>query len=276
MGDSLITAGILAVVALSEGVRRLEPGTLVLERPGTGRWRVARTLELGSGLHLVSWCIPWTVPVILAGPAVDAAPATLTARMNERFASVRRHVAWLRVVGALVLIVLIAGVPYGASHWSGLGLLGALALLLLLTATQAVLTRASLLRAGATRRRALGDAIRMMWPFSAPRAPEIVLEQAIDDAPPLVVARALLGDEDLLRTMRRTAYDAVRGADAPEAHELLALFDVATLRTFIQRPVESDGHPFCRRCGTVYRHGVAECADCAGVRLTRNGAGSTG
>jgi len=254
VGDSLLTAGILAVVALSEGVRVVPFGALVLERP-FGRWRIARTFELGSGMHLVSWCIPYTLPALLSSaPIHDVAGET--GRVRERFATVESRVRTTRVFGGLILLVLVVGLPYSASHWSGLGLLGALALLLGLSVAQMLTTRTALRDLGEP----AGGAWRLLWPFSAPRAPQMLQERAFAGFSPTLVAHALLDDDDFLRSMRPLVYDATH--TLASSSDILALYDRATLRAFIERPVAEDGQPYCPRCAALYRAGTARCSDC--------------
>lgn len=263
-GDSLVTAGILAVVALSEGIRVVPPGGLVLERP-RGRWRIARTFELGSGMHVVSWCIPYTLPAVLPGVDVTGKEArSRAAELPGRLAGVQRHVTALRALGAVVLVVLVAGLPYSASHWSGFGLLGALALLILLCIAQSSITRRALAALGERP----GAAWRFLWPFSAPRAPQFVQERAMAGVPPLLAAHLLLAADDLLREMRPFVYDVVSHREAAEAPELLTLYKRAELERFIATPLETDAQPYCPRCASIYRAGTASCADCEGVALT--------
>ena len=260
MGDSLVTAGILAVVALSEGIRLVPPGSLVLERP-RGRWRVARTFELGSGLHLVSWCIPCTLPAVLP-PAPLGDTRNDAERVRERIAAIDGHVIALRLVGAAILVVLVGGLPYSASRWSGIGLLGALALLILLCVTQVLVTRHALRRLGEG-----SGAWRMLWPFSAPRAPQLVQERALAGFSPLLAAQTLLPGDDLLHAMRATVYDAVAFGNASGARDLLALYPRDELQRFIWSPLSTEGYPYCPRCASVYRVGTELCADCESISL---------
>jgi len=265
VGDGVVTAGILAIVALSEGIRVVPRGAIVLERP-RGRWRIAHIFELGSGMHLVSWCIPWTLPAVVTEADVEPGEArSRAAALPERIALVDRHVTALRIVGALILIVLIAGLLYAASHWSGIGLLAALAVLLALSIAQALLTRSALARLGESHRTT--DALRMLWPFSGPRAPQLVLERAIAGVPPLLAARTLVEQGEMLRSMRERVFDAVRGEHDAESAELLALYDRADLERFLATPVAGDGEPFCPRCASIYRAGSSLCGDCDGIAL---------
>jgi len=260
VGDSLVTAGILAVVALSEGIRVVPPDTLVLERPH-GRWRIARTYELGSGLRVVSWCIPYTLPAVLSYAPLDDLRAGAT-RIRERMTAVQRHVTTLRLLGAAILVLLVAGLVYAASHWSGLGLLAALALLLVLCVTQMMVTRSALLRLG----EGVGVSWRLLWPFSAPRAPQLVQERALAGFPPLLVAHTLLAEDDLLRAMRREVYDLLH-TDGGDSRDLFALYTHKKLEQFIATPLETEGQPYCPRCASIYRAGSTVCGDCVGVAL---------
>jgi len=265
VGDGLVTAGILAVVALSEGVRRLAPGALVLQRWAFGRWRVAHTFELGSGMHLLSWCIPWSLPLILSEPPAGdtLSRRRLVTRLRARARRVRMDLALLRVLGLLVLVTLVVGVPVATARHGAWGLIASLQMLLLLAIAQATFTWIALRRAGA--RRGVGAAAaKMLWPFNSQLAPQLVQSQVAAGVPKLVAAQELMGDDELLRAMRRDVYDAVNGFGGSD---LLSLYDRAQLRGFLALPVAAPGQPHCPRCGTQYQPDVAACADCDGVAL---------
>ena len=271
MGDTLITAGILAVVAMSEGVRRLAPGTFVVRRTAWGPWKLAQTLELGTGMHLVTWCIPFALPVVLKDVGADARLGVrrLVKRFEARARRVQPDIAVLRIVGVAVLATLVVGIPFASLRWGAWGLIVAVQLLLTLTVSQAAFAWLALRRAGIVSRAALLPSLKLLWPFTAPRAAELVQQQVVAGVPPLVVLHAMLGDDELLRALRPMVYDALHSASESEAARTLGtLYDTQKLRAFIAtRPAGSDGASFCPRCTTVYQRGVRECSDCAGVAL---------
>ncbi|HJQ19186.1 MAG TPA: hypothetical protein VJ867_02485, partial [Gemmatimonadaceae bacterium] len=154
--------------------------------------------------------------------------------------------------------------PLVANGWGPWAFLTAAQTLVLLCVGQAAVAWIALMRAGAASRRAAGIAVRLLWPFNAQRAAQLVNEQIAAGAPATVAARALLGDEGYLHAMRPAVFDAIAGAGSTD---LLALYSRAELTSFLDRPIQSDGEPFCPRCGTIYRAGITQCADCDGVSL---------
>lgn len=264
MGDALVTPGILALVVLAEGVRRIAPGTIVLEAGPRG-WRVARTFELGSGMHLLSLCLPVTTPLVLGdAPRAALSDRRLSTRLRARARRVRRDLILVRVLGLLVVATLVLGLPFAVRRYGAWGLITALQILLVLCLAQTAASWIALMRAGAAPRDAAANAIKMMWPFSAPRAPQMVVEQVAAGAPPLVAARTLIGDTALLRSMRSAVYDAVHGADPLQ---LLSVYDRAELQRFLAESIDNV-EPYCPRCGTVYRVEAISCGDC-GLELRR-------
>lgn len=269
MGDSLITAFILAVVALSESVRRLAPRTMVLHRDASGPWKVSRAFELGPGLYVLAWFVPYTLPIVVSGPPDERlGRRRLLKRLESRTRRARVSVALLRVIGMAVLALML-GLPLAIHRWGAWGFLVDLTLLLVLTVTQANVARVALRRVGLGWRRALTSSLRFLSPFSAPQAAGAVQEQAVKGVPPLVVAHSLLGESEFLNAMRPLAYDTVHEASTSEdGRTLLQLVDSGRLRTFLTTaPLTEPRARFCPRCATVYRDDVLECADCQGVGL---------
>jgi hypothetical protein len=167
--------------------------------------------------------------------------------------------------------MLVLGLPFAVSRWSGWGLIVSVQLLLVLTLTQATIVALALMRVagGVGWRAALGSSLRYVWPFSAPQAALLLQERIVTGVPPLVVAHTLLGEDEFLRSLRSFVYDTHRdGATSDDGRALLQLYDVASLKQFLRRPPSLGmTDPFCPRCAMVYRAGVLECSDCLGVAL---------
>jgi len=275
MGDSLITALTLAVVALLESVRRLSPGTLVLRRNAFGPWKIARTFEIGTGMHVLALCIPYTLPVVLrpVGPEDRGRLSLrrLIRRVEARARRARIDLVLLRVIGLVVLTTVVLGIPFAISRWSGWGLIVSVQLLLVLTMAQATIATIALTRVGVGWRTAVASSLKFLWPFSAPHAAGLVQERVVAGVPPLVVAHMLLGEQEFLRSLRALVYDTQRkGATTDDGRVLLQLCDPTRLNAFLRGspPSSADlGDPFCPRCAMVYRAGVRECSDCQGVAL---------
>ena len=276
MSDALVTAALLAAVALSESVRRLPAGALVLRRHAFARWQLARTMELGTGLHLLAWCVPLTLPAVLATDAGERSPLglrRLTRRFDARMRRVHVRMAVMRLLGMLVLVMLVT-TPFAILRWGAWGLIVGLGILIMLTVNQSALAWTALRRSGVSGGAAFRSSVRFVWPFSAPQAPVVVQEHVMSGMPALLAAYHLLGEHEFLSAFRPLVYDAVHRRAAGDAAELLAeicgprkLSDFVRTAPASHTPPEQD-LPFCPRCATVYRAGVADCADCTGVALT--------
>jgi hypothetical protein len=276
VGDALVTAALLAAVAISESVRRLPAGALVLRRDALAPWKLARTTELGRGLHLLAWFVPFTLPVVLP----DAAESQLglrrlAKRLDARTRRVSGELAVMRVLGLLVLVLLVT-IPFAILRSGAWGLLVGLALLIGLSMTQSALAWTALRRTGLTAIPALRASARFVWPFSAPQAPVAVQERLTSGMPALLAAYRMMGEAEFLSAFRHLVYDTVNGGASVESAELVTRICgrqrlVAYLATppSLTHSAESEARlPFCPRCATVYRAGLTECADCSGVPLT--------
>ena len=270
MNDTVMTILILGVVALSEGVRRLTPGAFVLRRDVLGSWKVAPTLELGRSLHLIAWGMPVSMPLVLAEGGNDGALSVrrLLTRLRARSRRVAAEIPILRVVGTLVLLGLVVGIPLATVRWDVWGLVVGLQLLVLLCVAQAIVTFVALRRAGAARRPAALTSLKALWPFSAPRAAELVQDQVVADVPQLAVAHELLGEKRFLAAMRPMVYDALRAEHNRVGIVLTELCGRERLAAFLREPPYTSDDPFCPRCASQYRRGIAVCSNCEGIALT--------
>lgn len=267
MSDTFGTILILAVVALIEGVRRLTPDAFVLRRILFGGWSAASPLELGRQWYLVAWPIPIVLPLVLGDDQRDGGLgiARHRARLRARARRTRFTTEVLRALGALILVAFIVGVPVATLRWDVFGLVVAVAIVLVACAAQALVTHIALRRTGASSRFALYTSLRMLWPFTAPLAAEVVQKQVVRGAPTVLVLVELLGRERFSRQMRGRLYDELHGGDVNGV--LGALYDREALATFLRQPPDGAGFPFCPRCGSAYRAETTECIDCEGVSL---------
>jgi hypothetical protein len=270
MSDTVSTILILAVVALFEGVRRLPPDAFVLRRVLGGRWRAVTPLELGRDFVLIAWPIPIVYAIALRrdGDADERVGiARHGARLRARARRTRMLMAALRAWGTVILLALVVGAPVATLRWDAFGLVASVVILFLMCVIQALATHAAMRRAGATRRSAVLTSLRMLWPFSAPSAAELVQLQVVRGAPWILVLIELLGRDGSLATMRAGLYDALRQG---EVNSLVsALYGRDAIAAFLTSPADSGGHPFCPRCGAQYREGIEACVNCEGVALIR-------
>ena len=264
MSDTVSTILILAVVAMFEGVRRVAPDAFVLRRILLGRWRAVEPLDLGRGWRLVSWPIPAVIGLVLNGDDVDTlAPARQQTRLRARLRRSRPAIVVLRILGVIILLTLVAGVPLATLRWDVWGLVMSLEVLLLLCVVQAIVTYVGQRRAGGRPRSALWSSLRVLWPFAAPRSAEAVLERAAAGTSALVVCGELLGREALLLALRPRVYDELHSRGRSSG--VVSFYGREAVAGFLRTPPDGKPEPFCPRCGSGYRADVRECSDCGGV-----------
>ena len=265
MSDTVSTILILAVVAMFEGVRRVAPDAFVLRRVLLGRWRAVEPLDLGRGWSLAAWPIPAVMALVMddRGDVARLAPARQPTRLRARLRRSRTAIAVLRILGAIILLTLVAGVPLATLRWDVWGLAMSLEVLLLLCVVQAIVTYMGQRRAGGPPRSSLWPAIRALWPFAAPRAAEWVLERATAGTSALVVCGELLGRDALLLALRPRVYDELHSRGTSSG--VVSFYGREAVAGFLRTPPGGKSEPFCPRCGSGYRADVSECSDCGGV-----------
>lgn len=268
MSDGVSTALILLAVALSEGIRLVPAGAVVMRRVFWGEWHRTDPLELGRGFAMPAVAIPFVVAVVVPAAEVPRYGVVRAAsRLHARLRRVRLALTFLRALGAASMLVLAFGIPYATYRSGWWGLIVSLGAVLVLAAVQAALSFSAVRRSGCDARSGFRSAIRVLWPFSTPRSAEYVLEQVVAGVPPLVAARALLPDMEFDRMVRALAYDVLqRGRDDADATLLRRLCGTEQLRRIVDaRP--ADAPRFCPRCAAGYESRVSECMDCGAVPL---------
>ncbi|MEX2153960.1 MAG: hypothetical protein WD825_11525 [Gemmatimonadaceae bacterium] len=277
MTDDIVTTSlILALVALSDGVRRIPAGAIVLRRLGLGPWTAPRFEEPESRLELVSWCIPLALPLVLtresngtSGP--ESAELALTRRLTRfraRLRRVRHHVLALRINGLAILATLVVVLPLLAYRGGAWGFLVGVQLLLTLCLVQVVAAAMALRRVGIALRPALFASVPFAWPFTAPRAAEVVQSHAVAGLPPLLALHELAPEDEFLRVARPALYDAmVRNIVSDDVAALAELWGEARVRSLIGKPSAEDADLYCPRCGSAFNPGREFCTDCGDVAL---------
>ena len=279
MIDAVVAAGILSAIELAEGIRQLPPSAIVLRRFAFGPWRFVRHGELGTGLRLVSWCLPLSMPVILhADSAVPKVGWRRSLhRMRARSRRTRGTVVALRILGLVTIVALVAGLPIAVDRFGLFGLSFGIGALFALSGVQALLAARALRRNGMSTKSAALAALKLLSPFSAPRAAEVVWANAVSGVPALAAAYELLGDESFVRSMRPVIYDAILRREPSDIYD--SLITVATSERFLTMlrtpPPGFAGSPFCPRCGTEFAASVSQCSDCADVALVQGVAWSS-
>jgi hypothetical protein len=252
------TFWLLGVITLAEGFRRVPPGSLLLRRVPGYPWQVASGPYRVGGWRLTSAFSPFALHTLLQ-------PADGPARSVPPRGRRRLWITILRVPSLLALVALLVGVPLLSASMGTTGLILSFAAALGTSLITAILSMVALMRMGTRWKAAAGDALRIVSPFTAPRAPEIVLERALAGVPPLDAVRALLRADDFAAWLRPLAYDELaRGAED-------GILPRAEAERIIRQPPADVApvDPWCPRCAGIYHPGVETCRGCGDVPLER-------
>ena len=265
MIDTVAAGAVLYAISLVEGVRRLPENTVVLRRAAS-TWQFVRLSAIGQRLHLVSWCLPLSVPLVLPPPegAWPEPLARLRDTLHARLGRTRRQVMALRLGGLLTLTLLVVGVPLAVERSGVFGLVASIALVETVALLQGVVLWGALRRIGRLRRQVLVDAMLVLNPFSTQRGAELVYARATEGVPRDVVMWELLGERDYVAGQRSEIYDVLRTRMPRVRYEHLTTLTGATrLDALLRTPADGfDGAGFCPRCGAEYSAPAAVCADC--------------
>jgi hypothetical protein len=275
------TVVILAAVTLLDGLRRVPAGAIVLRRVLGSPWAVSDR-ETRAGIQLLSWWNPLSVALVVpSGGIVANSRGDVTVdTLGARLAKVQRLVTVLRLLGTFVLLWIVFGIAGAMARFDAWGLVASLGILLLLSTLTAAVVVVVVRRRGSSWREALRAGAPLLYPFSAPRAAETVLLNAVAGTAPLMVARQLMGADRFAAWIRPHAYDALRAAkllvwfdvrdgDASGLASLTAAVGRSDLRAIVETPPThcANGEYYCPRCARAYRSGRATCAECAGLPL---------
>ncbi|HEX5634393.1 MAG TPA: hypothetical protein VFX50_14230, partial [Gemmatimonadales bacterium] len=136
LGADWLTVGILAVIALAEGARRIPDGALILRALGLSDWLVLEGRDGRSRLRFVSWWPPFTRHVVLL-PATEGVSRSRR-EITERLQLVDRRLGALESLGALQVVTLVLGVPILSARFSATGFIASLVAVVVLTACCAI------------------------------------------------------------------------------------------------------------------------------------------
>lgn len=250
---------ILSALTLWDGVQRVPAGAWVLRHVAGFSWQVAQPPRETAGRRLVSWLSPVVCHVVLS-------PGLGDGRMPPR-----RLGLWtglVRLPALLALAAIVVGVPVLTPTLGFLGLLMAIGAAVGASLLTALLAALGLWRMGIRFRSAVGAALPIVSPFTAPRAPELVLARALEGVAFADAVRALLPADEYVEWARPVAYDLAHGPalEGVPAAALLPAGDVqAILR--VPPPGSALGDAYCARCGRVYLPHVVACHVCEGTEL---------
>jgi hypothetical protein len=252
------TVGVLALVVLLDGLRKVPAEALILRSVLGGPWYPVES----SGIRpwrIVSLWPPISRHIILSR-VEPTGPSDVVGRL--------RALGWtapaLTILGWLSLGALVLGIPIAAARFGGWGLVGGAAITELVAVVSAAVAFSALRRLHLPRSAAARRAAGLLSPFAAPRAGEMVLEAAVEGLLPMAVLRALLSHVAFDAWLRPRAYDAMQGNPDPMLRADLAREPLAAVVG--ARPPGVLGL-YCPRCGHSYRDGAATCQGCDGVGL---------
>lgn len=256
-------AGIFLAFLLLEGLRRPASGSVVIRRFGFGTWRMRG--ESRWYLRVVSLLPPFTTSILLtpAPPGEDCDKAGV----QRRWDLARRAAIPLHLLGGLITLGLLVGLPLALDFLSVWGFLLAAVLVLALTALSALLGSTTLQRMGMPAELANQMARRWLSPFAAPGVAEGIMELALADAPVPFAARLLLPDSELREWLRPRAYDLMeRRIVDPELMESFPAHMLVTLVRSQPLDVDPAASAWCPRCGMSFRT-TGNCTECPDVPL---------
>jgi hypothetical protein len=244
---------ILFAIAAFEGVRQLGPDEVVLRCNLLGVWRVATPVQLWRDWHVVSFLSPFLLAIVVP-PAVGVSSLPDRERGLAEFAQTSGTIIALRLLGALDLLLLILGIPWAVSRFGAAGFLGALACVLVVSVSTAIMTAVLLTRDGLPSRGAVRKAISLASPFSAPLAAEIVLSARTRRYPRLSAISQLIGETQFRAWIRPWAYDlesprpSIRNAWLEEIGLSLSMSERAGILDSASEGCRVEER-YCPRCG---------------------------
>ena len=276
------TVAVFVAVLWLDGWRRVGPGDLLVVRSGLGQWVEREPWAKVGSFALVAWWPPIVVPMLIPAarsadpgekvPRWSADFFVAMARGRRRLRRVRIITAALRILGAMLILWIAFAIPMATARFGVHGLVRAIVQAFVMSAVIALGAALGLRWLGTTRGASIRAAIPFLFPFTAPRACEVVIATALRDLDSLAQVAAILGEDRFLLWIRPWAYDALhdretRGSSSIDA--LVSALPRAVLARALQRaPVENAGC-YCPRCARSYREETARCHDCGDLALAR-------
>ena len=284
------TVAVLALVLWLDGWRRVGPGDPVVRRIGVGPWTLGAPSARAGGFALVAWWPPVVFPFVVAASPTEQTQAGLpawtsdheisVARGRRRVGRVAADIALLRILGTLLLVWIVLGIPLMTARAGGGGLVRGIAGAFLFSGALAATCFVVLRMSGVPRRNAIRKCAPLVSPFGAARAAEVVVIEALEGLSAAAQLAALLDAERFAAWLRPWAYDelhARRAGNAADARvrNIVAALPPSLLSDAIATiPADGDvesASSYCPRCGHWYYQHVAECSECANVALLAGG-----
>lgn len=265
-------SAILFAIYAYEGVKRLEPEDLVLRCNPLGTWRVASPVQLWRKWYLVSLLPPFFATIV-ARHETGAKFLPDDGRDIQSLAGSIEPILALRLLGALDLLVIVFGIPWGISHRGSAGLFAFLAFALALSAAIVLRSAGVRFSAGESRGSAFRKSMSFLSPFASPFAAEAALSSLLQSYSRITVISDLLGEAKFRALIRPATYD-LESRQSGVGGSLLENIALALPRSERVKILEAaaDGctkfERFCPRCAERYSLASTSCADCNGIALS--------
>lgn len=276
------TVAVLVAVLWLDGWRRIGPRDLLVVRSGLGPWVEREPWAKVGSFALVAWWPPVVVPMLIPatrsadpgekGPGWSADFFVSMARGRRRLRRVRILTAALRILGVMLILWIAFAIPMATARFGVHGLVRAIVQAFVMSAVIALGAALGLRWLGIARGSAIRAATPLLFPFTAPRACELVIAAALRDLTADARVAALLGEKRFLRWIRPSAYDALHGGLRPEDEasavgELVRTLPRTLIERAVQSPAGSEEGRYCPRCARSYRGDAPGCYDCGGLAL---------
>jgi hypothetical protein len=258
---------ILGVLVALESLQVVPARAVLFRRIGIGPWRAADATDRRRLLFVAPGA-----PLLMGLVATDAhggeatrseTRATALPTLRSRLARLRWATRFLRVSGALQVVLLVLGVPVAVSSHGAIGLGAAVAACLVLGAVSCAVATRAWRRVVDPRRPRIGRLLRWCWPFSAPGAAQDILQESLRGAPVVAVAHALLEPERFRAWVRPLAYDHLAGEPVPGLREIMSDGELGELVARAPASDDTSAVSHCPRCGALYAVAAGTCARCA-------------
>jgi hypothetical protein len=284
-GTDLSTVAILLALLWLDGWRHVPDAAVVVRRTLFGSWTVHAPATRFAGFAFLAWWPPFVVPLVLRAHSDPPSPRWTFDIARARAERRRRRLAWemgvVRFIGALLVVWIAIVIPVLTGSLGAFGLIRGVASAFLISTSIALITANALRGACMRWREAARRALPLISPFSASRAPELLLDAALAGVPPIVALRELLGERAFRAWLRPLAYDALTlshataGRDS-ESRPFAALLLAGVPRSVLEGAVAApdggsnrrDLERYCARCGRTFRQTTSACADCGDLPLT--------
>jgi hypothetical protein len=279
------TVAVLALVLWLDGWRRVDRTDLVLVRHGAGAWTVGQPWARAGALALVGWWPPIVMPLVVSTGASSSLRwthdfDTATARGRRRLRRIAFFTATLRLLALLLLAWIAVGIPLMTGRYGSFGLVRGIVQAVVLSFAIALITALGLRTLGARWGDIARSTLALLFPFTAPRAPELLIAAALRELHPLAQAAVLLGDQRFLAWIRPWGYDELHTRARDEHNGLIPALVHELPRPLLERAVRTPpprdaSASYCPRCAQSYRDDVTVCPDCEALALVRAAHGAS-